>query len=299
MQYVSPMVTKLQNAVLAVDGGGSSSRMAVESAGRTIVVEAGPANVSTDVKAAARTLDEALDRLAARASVPREALVCLPAYLGLAGVVGPEDAEAIRALLPFHGARIEDDRHAAVEGALGPVKDGALAHCGTGSFFGHRADGDTRLAGGWGHRLGDEGSATWLARCALNAALAAHDGLLPPSGLTQRLTRQFGSARGIVGFSLEARPAEWGALAPAITEAAGERDPVARRIMKDGAARIAATLKAMGWRPGERLCLTGSVGPHYAHYLPAAFRDAVSDPEGTPIDGALALARAGLGGDRP
>ncbi len=287
----------LDRAVLAVDGGGTRCHLAVESAGERIVAEAGPANVSTDADGAAQAILEGLERLAALVGATPERLAALPAYLGLAGVIGPRDAEAIRARLPFRGALIEDDRRAALEGALGPDGAGALVHCGTGSFLGHRSDGGTRLAGGRGHRLGDEASATWIAGRALAATLDAADGLIPASDLTRHLAHRLGGARGIVGFSRTARHEDWGGLAPTITAAAEARDPTARRIMKTGAAHIAERLRALGWRPGEALCLTGGVGPDYLRYLPAPMRASIAEPAGAPIDGALALARthAGVG----
>lgn len=285
----------LDRAVLAVDGGGSRCRLAVEAEGARHLVEVGPANVSSDVVAAARTILEGLRQLAARTGTQPGRLARLPAFLGLAGVIGPEDAEAIRARLPFRGALIEDDRRAALEGALGPGGAGALAHCGTGSFLGYRGEGGTRLAGGWGHRLGDEASATWLARQALSATLDAADGLVPASDLTRQLSEVLGGVRGIVGFSLTARPEAWGALAPHVTAAAEARDPTARRIMKDGAAYLARTLGALGWRQREPVCLTGGVGPEFARFLPAPLRAALAEPAGEPIDGALALARAHAG----
>jgi glucosamine kinase len=291
------MSLSLDTAVLAVDGGGSRCRLALETADERHMVALGPANVSTDAEGAARTILEGLRQLAARASTDVSRLAALPAYLGLAGVVAPEDAEAIRTRLPFRGAVIEDDRRAALEGALGRTGDGALAHCGTGSFVGYRSGGQTRLAGGWGHRLGDEGSATWLARRALQATLDVADGLLPATDLTEELAARLGGPRGIVRFSITAAPDAWGALAPGITSAADDRDPVARRILKEGAAYLAQTLKTLGWRQRERICLTGGVGPVYARYLPAPLREAVAEPAGDPIDGALALARA-LAGER-
>ena len=220
------MGLSLDNAVLAVDGGGSRCRLALDTSGERHMVALGPANVSTDAEGAARTILEGLRQLAARAGTDVGRLAGLPAYLGLAGVIAPEDAETIRARLPFRGAVIEDDRRAALEGALGPSGDGALVHCGTGSFLGYRSAGHTRLAGGWGHRLGDEGSATWLTRRALQATLDVADGLLPATDLTEDLAARLGGPRGIVRFSITATPEAWGALAPDVTSAADDRDPI-------------------------------------------------------------------------
>ena len=284
------MGVPLDRAVLAVDGGGTRCRMALEAPGYRFVAEAGPTNVTTDRDGAVQEIRSALSALAEASGESIDDLIRVPAYLGLSGILVAEDIEALRPLLPFAGARIDDDRPAALAGALGPVGSGAIAHCGTGSFLGHRSEGESRFAGGWGHRLGDEASATWLAREALAATLASIDGIGPLTGLTRGLSDRLGGDRGIVDFAESASPEVLGALAPEVTAAAEGGDPVARRIMKAGASSIARTVEAIGWRPGERLCLTGGVGPYYTRYLPAAVRDCLALPLGDPLDGALALA---------
>ena len=50
-------------------------------------------------------------------------------------------------------------------------------------------------------------------------------------------------------------------------------------------------LAALEFTPGDRLCLTGGVGPHYQAYLsPETVRHVVA-PKGKAMQGAFALAR--------
>ncbi|MEM6824034.1 MAG: BadF/BadG/BcrA/BcrD ATPase family protein [Pseudomonadota bacterium] len=286
------MGVSLDRAILAVDGGGSRCRMVLEAGPQRFATEAGPTNVASDRDGAVAEILGALSRLSRTCGVAVDALAGIPTYLGLAGIVDASDREALRPFLPFSDARIEDDRPAALAGALGPTGAGTIAHCGTGSFLGRRADGKTRFAGGWGHRLGDEASATWVARRALAATLAASDETASATDLTRALSDRLGRARGIVDFAHNASAHELGALAPEVTRAADLGDPVARGILEDGAGYLARMLDALGRREEEPVCLTGGLGRCYAPYLLGTLTARLQNPLGEPIDGALALARS-------
>ena len=121
--------------------------------------------------------------------------------------------------LPLDHARIEDDRRSALVGALGS-RDGAIAHCGTGSFLGANTNGKMRFAGGWGPVLGDEASAQWVGRKSLAATLNALDGLALRTPLVDEMLNHFGSSEAIVAFAAKASPADFGLLAQRTTKAA-------------------------------------------------------------------------------
>ncbi|MCP1309551.1 N-acetylglucosamine kinase [Paenibacillus tyrfis] len=71
---------------------------------------------------------------------------------------------------------VENDGYAALLGATGG-QPGILAIAGTGSIiFGINEQGQTARAGGWGHRVGDEGSGYWIGKQAVMAILKAYDG---------------------------------------------------------------------------------------------------------------------------
>lgn len=276
--------------VLAVDGGGTRCRVAFADGASVTHVETGSANVSTDFDGTVREITQGLDRLAARLDRPVADLAALPAFVGLAGVTGPAIAERLRAALAFRHLRIEDDRAAALRGALGQ-RQGVIAHCGTGSFFAAQLGDGMRFAGGWGPVLGDEASAQWIGRAALRLALSSADGLVPASPLSRRLLKDFEDTAGIVRFAGAARPADFGTLAPLVTQYAAEGDALARQVMRMGAEEIAQGLPRFGWTPALPICLTGGIGPHYRPYLPDAMQACVTAPEGEPLDGAIWLAR--------
>ncbi|WP_375258825.1 BadF/BadG/BcrA/BcrD ATPase family protein, partial [Citreimonas sp.] len=155
-------------------------------------------------------------------------------------------------------------------------------------------DGQIRLAGGWGSRLGDEASGFWMARQALTATLAVVDGLADESELTATLLLRFhGSPRRIVRFAAEMPPGELAALAPLVIEAAMEGDPVGRDVLTRGAAHISKTLRLLGHGVGDPVCLTGGVATAYARFLPADLAVALVEPRASALEGALELAGRG------
>ena len=283
------MTDALASAVIAVDGGGSRCRLALVLPGRRIEHETGPANVTTDFAGAVGRLAGGLDVLAEAAGLAPDAVRALPAHLGLAGV--KDDALAARAVaaLGLRRARVTDDWPLALRGALNRA-DGAIAHCGTGSFVAAQNEAGLRHAGGWGAVLGDEASAQWIGRRALAAALDTVDGVASATAMTDALLAAFEGSGGIVRFAAAATPDAFGRIARSVTAAAETGDAAADAILRGGADYLARMLRGLGWQEGTALCLTGGIGPHYAARLPDAMRRALAPPRGSPLDGAVALA---------
>ncbi|OIQ44538.1 MAG: ATPase [Roseobacter sp. MedPE-SW] len=277
-------------SVLAIDGGGTRCRIALEREDEVIRVESGAANASSNFDGTVAQIRVGLERLSAAAKLPWAELTQVPAFLGLAGVVSPEIARRLQRALPLSRTHIEDDRPAALRGALGAA-DGAIAHCGTGSFLASQIQGKRHIVGGWGQQLGDEASAQWLGRLALARTLDVTDGLTTATGLSASLIDRFSGAAEIVAFASQASPMEFGAFAKDVTRHAKEGDPLARNLMRQGACYIAETLPRIGWTPGQPLCLTGGLAPEYHAYLPRQMQEDLQAPQGDPVYGALALAR--------
>ncbi|MXY33754.1 MAG: ATPase [Boseongicola sp. SB0664_bin_43] len=279
----------LVSPVIAIDGGGTQCRLALNDGKSIVAVETGSANVSTDFDGALNEISSGLGSLAERAGLKLESLSRIPAFVGLAGMTGEAVSERLRTALPFTHVRIEDDRAAALRGALGRA-DGAIAHCGTGSFFAAQCQGTMRCAGGWGPVLGDEASAHFVGKAALSMTLTCIDGQHPTSPLAERILEDCEGAEGIVRFAGSANPSEFGALAPLVTEFAKQGDMLAEHILRGGARDIFAMLQVIGWRNGQKICLTGGIGPCYAPYLPAGMQSDLTPPLEGPLAGALSLA---------
>lgn len=284
------MTTVNTYPILAIDGGGTRCRIALEVGQEKTVVETGSANASTDFDRTVSEILGALSELSARVGTPIARLTAVPAYVGLAGVTGEGVARRLASALPFERVRVEDDRPAALRGALGK-KDGFVAHCGTGSFIAAQLDGRRRIVGGWGPVLGDAASAQWIGRHALAYTLDASDGLKPLSAMARHFLSTLDGTAGIVAFAGTAKPTDFGALAPVVTEHANTGDPLANALMGDAAARLEDVLGKMDWTQGKPICLTGGIGPFYADHLPEYMRADLMAPLGEPLEGALSLAR--------
>ncbi|MDA5094514.1 ATPase [Aliiroseovarius sp. KMU-50] len=276
---------------LAVDGGGTRCRLALcDNVGQIHILETGSANVTSNFSAATREILRGIEELSRISGLEQEEISALPAYFGLAGITGLESAAQLADALPFRHIRIEDDRPAALCGVLGE-NDGMVAHCGTGSFIAAQDQGQMRFIGGWGPVLGDMASAQWVGRKALARSLDVVDELARPSPLSNHILNELKGSAGIVRFAGTASPADFGRYAPLVTRHSAEGCALSTGILQDAADQIAATLTKIGWTEGTRLCLTGGIGPCYAPYLPAPMQATLHDPEGTPLDGAILLAR--------
>jgi len=283
-------------AALGVDGGGTRCRMALVLAGQRHEVTLGSANMTADPDRSIATLLDGLQALAQTAALSVEQLSNIPGVFGLAGVLGREEADAVQAALPIRRLIVEDDRRIAVQGALGD-RDGAVAALGTGSFFARKQGQSIRIVGGWGARLGDEASGYWIVRKALTATLDAHDGVRPATDLTRSLMARFQNRpREIVHLAQKGLPGEIAKLAPLVVAAADAGDPVGRGILENGCERILTVLGALGWQPGRPLCLIGGLADAYRDRLPASVAEGAIGPDGSALDGALALAKSLHGG---
>ena len=128
-------------------------------------------------------------------------------------------------------------------------------------------------------------------RSALSVCLDVEDGLRTPSPLTDALRERFGGPDGIVAFAANATPADFGALAPDVMEFAATGDPNLLELIGGLSRSFIDILARIGWTGDTPVALTGGTAPSYAPYLPAEIRDRLTDPLGSPMDGAIALAR--------
>lgn len=276
-------------AIIGVDGGGTHCRFALRRGGQRFDIQMAAANASTDLEGTLATLNTGLEALADAAGVSLSDLMHVPAVLGLAGVMNADMGATIAQRIPLSHAVVGDDRRTAMVGALGAF-DGCVMGIGTGSFMGRRANGHDRLIGGWGFILGDDASGAVLGRQALRCALDVHDGVRAATPLTRSILARLGTPADIIAFATAAKPGDFATLAPDIVSAAQAGDPIALQLMQDGANQIERVLRHLGWQPGERVCPLGGVAPHYAPYLSPDIAAQLRSPEGTALDGALALA---------
>lgn len=233
----------LPGRVLGIDVGGSGTRVVLLENGTVTPQPDGPPMNVNLTEGFARHLLQIIKAADATA-----------AGVGLPGLRQEAQARELgRTLSEQAGCRVHvtGDADTAQAGAFlgGP---GVVVIAGTGSMaFGRNGEHRAR-AGGHGFLLGDEGSAYWIGRAAVRAALRWEDRL----GGSERIHRMVRAATGtdlddLVG-GVTSHPAERSrltALAPALTALAPE-DPEAARITRRAAEHLAALAQSVRDRLG-------------------------------------------------
>ena len=289
--------------VVAVDVGGSALRLQTYAGthgrvrtARGVRVGAGGIDVAALV-ADARLLLMA-DGSGSGAPAPDVLVWSMRGLLFLA-----DRAAVLRTVAAGLGARrtvVVSDAVANLVGATGRIAPGAVVAAGTGAVaFGTDFDRQWRRVDGWGHVLGDAGSAAALGMGGLRAALRAHDGL--PGGSPDLLT----AATALLGapetwprqvMATADAPARLASVAPLVAAAAAD-DPVARDLCAQSGAALAESL--LRAREGlDRPTLVATGGLLAATPVTAALDAALeragaarSAARGGALDGALLLAR--------
>ena len=147
-------------------------------------------------------------------------------------------------ILPLSRTRVVSDCQTAYFGAtLGDP--GVVVISGTGSIvLARNARGRFGRVGGWGHLLGDEGSAYWIAREAVRAAVAAEEGRGPKTRLGEEVRRWFAVKRLTDLVSEFYQPGltkdEFASLAGRLSGKLLNRDPVFRDICRRAGQELAA-----------------------------------------------------------
>ncbi|MCK9905219.1 hypothetical protein MXD63_35165, partial [Frankia sp. Cpl3] len=194
------MMERLTIPLLAVDGGGTKCQVVFADRQRNIrgSGRAGACNYQgSGTKSAALELTKGINaavlelKQALGASQAEEIEVeC--AVFGMAGLDTEHDRSIIFAMVQqvlqqlkirVKQLLVENDGLAVLLGATNG-EPGVLVIAGTGSIaYGINHAGISARAGGWGHRVGDEGSGYWLGKQAITAILQAADGRGKPTSL--------------------------------------------------------------------------------------------------------------------
>lgn len=286
--------------IVAVDIGGSGLRLQSYAAGPGPVLAAPGARVGSggiDVAALVADARRLLDTQGL-AAAPDVVVWSMRGLLFLADRA--EVLEEVRVGLGGARTVVVSDAVASLVGAVGGVRAGAVVAAGTGAVaFGTDFRDHWNRVDGWGHVLGDRGSAAWIGLQGLRAALAGHDGL--PGGSLALLTAgvdRFGAVTGwprLVMTSTDA-PEQLAGFARAVTSAADD-DAVAAGICADAGRHLADSLLAAA-RGLDRPVLAGTGGLLGAASVASALDARLAEAglrrqsaAGGALDGALALGR--------
>ncbi len=242
--------------VLGIDGGGTKTVCLVMDETGSIAGrgEAGPSNYQTIGLAAAR---ESISQAIASAVKALPGIEIAGIGVGLAGVGRPEDVQVVQGLmaglyqespLPIRwnlrseGVVVTHDCAIALVGGTGSASGVAIV-AGTGSIaYGCNPQGESKRAGGWGYRFGDEGSGYQIAIAGLRAAARSHDGRGPKTLLTDSLLDSL-NLNQLEDLIEVIYRRGWGvteiaALSPLVDRAAAAGDAIALQILEDAAAEL-------------------------------------------------------------
>ena len=232
-----------RDLIIAVDGGGTHTKaIAVDRKGKIVGRGAGgPANhVLAPIEVVKASLREAIGGAIETAGAGQSDVALIAGDTAGIGYLR-DGADYVEGLVReyFHDAPIYlvGDMVAGFYGAL-PHEWGVVATAGTGSsIYGRTRQGEPLQAGGWGHILGDEGSAYDIAVRGLRAAARAYDGRGNPTSLVDVFPKHFG-AQDMIGVAImiyldkamtRDRIAEAARL---VAEEARRGDAVARSVME-------------------------------------------------------------------
>jgi N-acetylglucosamine kinase-like BadF-type ATPase len=262
--------------LLGVDGGGTTTEAWLAEPGACILGRgtSGPSNAkAVGLEAARRALESAISaafNAAGLAHAPVDA-----ACFGLAGFDRPADREILRewagaACWAHHLMMVNDGDLVVAAGTPKGWGIGIIA--GTGSIaVGRTPDGRTSRAGGWGHLIGDEGSAYTVVLDALRLVACRADGREPYPPGRDRLSERLCTALGVGDVSQivttiyapDFDRARIAALAPEVLEICSENPDIGVRLLVPAGAALAemviAVARSLGWSPGELpLAVAGS-----------------------------------------
>jgi len=244
----------IDQLVLGLDIGGSSSRALLSQGGRTIADAIGPgANVaSIDPQLVEERLTALIRKLG-----ERHPIACCAGAAGSEFPAGKRLLEGLLArLLP--GTKVLVVHDARLVLAAAGLESGIALIAGTGSVaYGRAANGEEARAGGWGWMLGDEGGGAWVVREAMRVLMRRHDVGEPMGALGEALfaATRTGDALELAGkLQGDHLAGQWAAHAHVVFEVIN-RDRAAVEI----ADRAADALAGLVEQVRSRLPITGPV----------------------------------------
>lgn len=257
---------KEENVVIGVDAGGTKTRAAAfdKDGHRIAETFAGCGNVVLSYGGAKDAIASAIR------GVWHDS--CVYIAVGAAGASSGELSERLTAELSVEfGVKtsVMSDAELALNAAFGPTADGMLVISGTGSVVFLRQNGVLTRAGGWGHLLGDGGSAYCTGMTALQTITNLRDRNQPD----EMLERAVFDALGIDGISglvkyvyaLERTKADFAKIAPVIDELAENGHPTAADILWKSADMLSDDAASAIRRTGISSVEIALTGGHITH----------------------------------
>ena len=295
---------------LGIDGGGTKTTCAVGDEVHLLArAVSGPSNIVRVGEAEARkSLLQGVQQACAAAGITPQQVA--GTCVGGSGAAHPELAAVVRDCLSeilSSSIDVVGDMQIALEAAFdtGP---GVIVIAGTGSIaYGRDQLGVTVRAGGWGFAIGDEGSAHWIGRSAVNSLLRASNRIdgIPETPLAKALFKAWGvtSLSDLARAANSVPPPDFAALSPAVF---ASHDEVAAQVLSAAGRELSAIalvvigrLFAKDHKAAVPVAMTGGVF-RYAPRVREVFynelrriepRAEINPQVVDPVEGALRMAR--------
>lgn len=296
---------------LGIDGGGTKTTCALgDESNLLATATTGPSNIVRVGEAKTReSLLQGVRQACAAAGIAPEQIshTCV----GGSGAAHPELAQRVRGFLAeiiSSPIDVVGDMQTALEAAFGDGP-GVVVIAGTGSIaYGRDRSAKTARAGGWGFAVGDEGSAHWIGRAAVNAILRAsdeQDRTDPPSSFARAIFKAWGvqSFADLARAANSVPPPDFSALSPAVFASS---DALASQVLTGAGWELARTADVVIRRlfgkdePGPvPVAMSGGVFRHapivrevfYNELRQFDARVEINPLVVNPVDGALRMAR--------
>ena len=245
----------MSGLIAGVDGGGTKTHVIITRADDgSVLAEAegpgsavAPGHAPESARVIAATVAAAIEKI-----VEGDRTLSL-LLVGVAGVGRKDERENLAAALEdldvAEEVIVETDAEIALEDAFNGGA-GIILIAGTGSIAHGRGPTGTRArCGGWGPKLGDEGSGAWIGRRALGIVAAAHDGREPPTALTGAIltAAQLNEPEELIPWAAAADPKTLAALAPIVFSTAAT-DPRAKSLVDLAAEELVLHVRALSQR---------------------------------------------------
>ncbi len=246
--------------VIGVDGGGTKTIALISDfQGRLLSVGfSGPSNYHiVGIENAKKAIAKAISNAISKAKIRNEQAHV--ACYGLAGLDSPKDIRTMKPHLESLNFSkktiVVHDSHIALMGATAG-SPGVIVIAGTGSVAaGIDEKGNYVRSGGWGPVIGDEGSAFYIAREGIVAALKYYDGRGAPTKLLEAILEELNleAPEDIIGFIYTPVVdfSKIAKLAPLVAKIASEGDTVAQDILRSAGKELAkiaiAVIKRLGF----------------------------------------------------
>lgn len=263
---MNTIYNKEEIRIIGVDAGGTKTRAAAYDAAGNLLAEtiAGPGNVVLSCDAAKEAIVSAIRGVWTD--------TCAYIAVGAAGASSGELSGRLASELSAEFGQKTDvmsDAELALNAAFGPAGNGMLVISGTGSVVFLRENGVLLRAGGWGHLLGDGGSAYCTGMTALQTITSLHDRNTPDEVLERAVFDVLG-IDGITGlvkyvYAPERTKADFAKVAAVIDELAENGHPVAADILWKSADALSDDAAVLLFRcklPEVEIVLTGG---HITH----------------------------------